>query len=258
VANRNWNRKQALEKEIKEIYVKFTLGTPVAATASLATTTPVVMTHALAGSAANTGTVTLQVAPAAANPTDTVLAVWTGTAAAIVLTITPNDGTNNTATPVPLTTAELAEYIDTGAVVGKTITTTDASSLAAKIASATGGGAANLADGGEGDGLVATWSGGTDGTANNSIAGVSAVNRNAVGDYSIVLDDAYSQLKSCKAILLSSSAADIHAQIKSETVSTSTSKTVRVLLLTGSTLADPAAGVVVLCKLELKNSSVTA
>jgi len=132
------------------------------ASGSLATTTPIVLTKTVAaqpGVAGNTKTVTLEVEAAAANPGDTVLAVVTGTAAATIITITPNDGTNNAATPVPLTTAELVEWINSGAVVGKTVTTTDVGGLR-DDQTATGGDATNLADAGEGDGLVCTFTGG--------------------------------------------------------------------------------------------------
>ncbi len=132
-----------------------------AATGVLDLTADVTLTSVAAGTGRNTNTFTLQVAAPAPNPTDTVLAAFTGTAAAIVCTITPNDGTNNAATPVDLTTAELAELISTGLVAGKTVTITDASSLR-NDQTASGGGATPLADGGEGDGVVATFSGGTD------------------------------------------------------------------------------------------------
>lgn len=137
----------------------------VAATATLNLTTDIVLTSVAAGTARNTNTLTLQVAAAAANPTDTVIAVFTGTAAAIVLTITPNDGTNNTATPVDLTTAEVVELINTGAVDGKNVTLTDASSYRA-LQTATGGDATPVADGGEGDAVVGTFSGGVAASAN--------------------------------------------------------------------------------------------
>ncbi len=136
----------------------------VAATALLDLTADITLTSVAAGAARNTTTLTLEVEAAAANPTDTILADFTGTAAAIVVTITPNDGTNNAATPVDLTTAELRELITTGAVVGKTVTITDAGSLRT-LQTATGGGATALADAGEGDGVVATFSGGVNVTA---------------------------------------------------------------------------------------------
>jgi uncharacterized spore protein YtfJ len=131
-----------------------------AATATLNLTADIVLTKAVVGSAQNGRTFTIQVLAAAANPTDTILAAFTGTAAAITCTITPNDGTNNAATPVDLTTAELRELITSGAVVGKTVTVTDASSLRA-LQTATGGGATALANGGEGDGVAATFADGT-------------------------------------------------------------------------------------------------
>lgn len=137
-------------------------GTEIAAVAATATwnlTTDIILTSAAAGADRNTDTVTLEVAAAAANPTNTILVDITGTASAIVVTVTPNDGTNNGATPVNLTTAELVELINTGAVAGKNVTLTDASSLRDDQA-ATGGDATALADAGEGDGAVATFSGG--------------------------------------------------------------------------------------------------
>lgn len=132
----------------------------VAATAVLNLTADITLTSVKKGAGRNTQTLTTQVLAAAANPTDTVLVAFTGTEEAIVVTVTPNDGTNNGATPVDLTTAELVELINTGAVVGKTITLTDASSLRA-LQTATGGGATDLADGGEGDGVVGTFSAGS-------------------------------------------------------------------------------------------------
>lgn len=131
----------------------------VAATAVLDLTADITLTSTTAGASRNTNTLTLQVLAAAANPTNTILVSFTGTAAAIVVTVTPNNGTNNAATAVNLTTAQLRELITTGAVVGKTVTITDASSLRTKQ-TATGGGATNLADGGEGDGVVATFASG--------------------------------------------------------------------------------------------------
>lgn len=131
----------------------------VAATGVLDLTNDITLTSVATGTARNTNTFTTQVLPAAANPGATVLALFNGTAAAIVCTITPNDGTNNGAVPVDLTTAQLRELITTGAVVGKTVTITDASSFRI-LQTATGGGSTPLADGGEGDGVVATFSGG--------------------------------------------------------------------------------------------------
>lgn len=136
---------------------------PGAATGTWSTTSAITLTDRAKGTARNTETITLQVAAAAANPTDTILAVTSGTSAARVLTITPNDGTNNGATPVDLTTAELVQLINEGLVTGKNVTVTD-TAFYLRDQSASGGDATNLANGGEGDGLVATFSGGTAGT----------------------------------------------------------------------------------------------
>ncbi len=141
----------------------------VAAVGTLDLTADIVLTSVAAGAARNTDTFTLEVAAAAANPTNTILADFTGTADAIICTITPNDGTNNGATPVDLTTAELVELINTGAVVGKTVTITDASAFR-NDQTATGGGATVLVNAGEGDGVVATFADGADFVASVSTA----------------------------------------------------------------------------------------
>lgn len=146
----------------------FTVPATAAATASLAVTTPIVLTSVATGQTRNGTTFKTVVNAAAANPTDTVLVAFTGTASAIICTVTPNDGTNNGATPVNLTTAELKELINTGAVVGKTITLTDASSLRA-LQTATGGDATDLAHSGEGDNVTATFASGVTGGARGSL-----------------------------------------------------------------------------------------
>ena len=134
-----------------------------AATGTLDITADIILTSVAAGTGRNTDTLTIEVIAAAANPTDTILAVWSGTAAAIVCTITPNDGTNNGATAVDMTTAELREYITTGDIAAKTgqVTETDGSGFRV-LQTATGGDATNLIDSGEGDGVIAAFSGGTD------------------------------------------------------------------------------------------------
>ncbi len=137
------------------------------ATASLDLTADITLTSALMGTTRNTTTFTTQVLAAAANPSDTVLVAFTGTAGAITCTVTPNNGDNNAATPVDLTTAELTELINTGVVVGKTVTLTDGSTLRTKQ-TATGGGATAMADSGEGDGVVATFSAGANSNLNST------------------------------------------------------------------------------------------
>jgi hypothetical protein len=132
----------------------------VAATGTLNLTADIILTSVKKGSPRNTGTFTLQVLPPAANPTNTVLIAFTGSENAIVCTVTPNDGTNNGAVPVTVTTANLVQLINAGIITGKNPTITDASSLRA-LQTATGGDTTPLADGGEGDGIVATFSGGS-------------------------------------------------------------------------------------------------
>ncbi len=159
----------------------------VAATGALDLTADITLTSVATGAARNTNTFQTVVATAAANPTNTVLAAFTGTAAAIICTITPNDGTNNGAVAVNLTTAQLRELITTGAVVGKTVTITDASAFRI-LQTATGGGATNLAHGGEGDGVTATFASGANfalvSTGNDVKA---AVNADSPGAADLVL-----------------------------------------------------------------------
>lgn len=252
LASRTFQRRQALDKGVVDIYAAFTVGTPTAATAVLDLTADITLTSVSTLTSRNGSTFTIQVLPAAANPTDTVLAAFTGSASAIVVTITPNNGTNNTATPVNLTTAQLRELITTGAVAGKTVTITDVSSLRA-LQTATGGGATNLADGGEGDGVSATFSGGADNITNNSVLGIQSVERVAVGQWKITLQDAYWQLRNAKAILVSSSAVDVLFQCAAESVAAA--KTINIMATAAGSAVDLAAGKKVLVKLELKNSS---
>ena len=135
----------------------------VTATATLDLTTDIVLTASVTGAARNAETLTLEVIAAAANPTDKLLAAWSGTEAAMILTITPNDGTNNTATPVTFTTAELVEYLNTGDIAAKTGQVTESGTDAAAfraLQSAAGGDTTVLANGGEGDSKVATFANG--------------------------------------------------------------------------------------------------
>lgn len=119
----------------------------VAATSTLDLSTDIVLTSVALGAQRNTETFQLVVNAAAANTGDEVLVAFTGTAAAIVCTVTPNDGTNNAATPVDLSEDQLTELINTGAVAAftgggaGTLVLTDASSRRI-LQTATGGGAA--------------------------------------------------------------------------------------------------------------------
>lgn len=250
MADRTYNLKQSLEREIKELYYKGTL-TYVAATAVANLTNDITYTSVAAGPARNTNTVTIEVAAAAANPTNTILAVFTGTSAAVVITITPNDGTNNSATPVNLTTANLVELINTGSVTGKTVTVTDASSLRA-LQTATGGGAQNLANGGEGDSVAATFSAGSISVSKDSGYGFASITWSATGTFDVILEDVYYSLKSAKAIYLSATAADIRYNLKSQSI---TSKLMSLLSLTGATATNPPDGSSFLLKVDVKNST---
>jgi hypothetical protein len=162
------------------------------AAAVLSLTDDITLTSVAAGSGRNTNTFTIQVLAAADNPTDTVLVAFSGTAAAIVCTITPNDGTNNGAVPVDLTTGELVQLINTGAVVGKAITLTDADSRRV-LQTATGGGPTALADAGEGDGVAGTFSGGTTVTVGLTTAEIAQlINTGAVVGKNVTVTDASS------------------------------------------------------------------
>lgn len=252
MAARMFNAKAALEREIKDLYLKITAGAKTAATAEWETTEPIILTSVAVGDARNTQTVTLVVEAAAANPTDTILAVFTGTAAAITVTITPNDGTNNSATPVDLTTEELVELINDGSVVGKTVSVTDASSLRA-LQTATGGDTTALAAAGEGDGEVATFSGGA--VANPTIVsgvGVTSVTRDTAGAYTINLANKWPSLRYFRGVLLDSTARDYQFQLKTNSVTTGSVSFIARIGATATDLADDSS---VLIKLELKNSS---
>lgn len=250
MADRTYNLKQSLEKEVKELYYKGTL-TYVAATAVANLTNDITYTSVAKGPARNTNTITIQVLAAAANPTNTVLVAFTGTAAAIVITVTPNNGTNNSATAVNLTTANLVQLINTGLVTGKTVTITDASSLR-ELQTATGGGAQNLADAGEGDAVVATFSAGSISVSKDSGYGFASVTWSATGTFDVILEDVYYSLKSAKAIYLSSTAADIRYNLKSQSI---TSKLMSLLSLTGATATNPPDGSSFLLKVDVKNST---
>jgi len=152
-----------------------------AATATLATSAPITLTSAATGSARNGDTLTLQVLAADANTDDEIVVDVTGTADDITITVTPNDGTNNGLVPVDLTTEELVELINTGDVAAKNINLTDAGSLL-DDQTAEGGDATALADGGEGDGEVATFADGTDDSDANIAATQAAMGSDHMSD----------------------------------------------------------------------------
>lgn len=257
MANRTFNDMQALERQVKKLNFEAAYIATVAAFGSLATTTPIVVTAATSGIAANGATITIAVNAAAANPTDTVLAVVTGTSAAILITITPNDGTNNGATPVPLTTAELRELIATGTVGAKTVTLTDAGSLLDEI-TATGGGADNLAAAGEGDGEVATLAGGVDaGFTLTRGYGISSISQTATGEYKIELEDKFFFFLYINLIVVGSTARDFDFQVKEYDVNpTSGTPYITIYTLTGATPTQLNDSDIIHGEITLKNTSV--
>jgi hypothetical protein len=221
MANRTFSDMQALEKEVKTLFGKATYTAGVASVGTLDLTNDIVLTKVEL--APNTGTFKVVVNAAAANPTDTVLAVFTGTSAAIICTITPNDGTNNSATPVPLKTAELRELITTGLVSGKTVTLTDTGALRA-LQTATGGGAAALTNGGEGHNVTATFAGGSSASfaLSRSYLGITSVTQVADSTYRITLNDKYASFLGIDVTPLFATEVSHRFQLKSEAVASGT------------------------------------
>ena len=250
---KGFNLKQSAEREIKELYCNGIFART-AASATLDLTADIVLTSVAKGPARNTTTFTLQVVAPAANPTNTVLVAFTGTASAIVCTVTPNDGTNNSATPVTVTTANLVQLINTGLITGKTPTITDGSSLRA-LQTATGGSTTVLADAGEGDGVVATFASGDVSVTWTSKVGISSMVRSATGDFRLTLEDKYYNLKSVKGIVLKSTGEDIRFQIKANSVLAS--NVIDLFTLTGSSATDPSEDLPFYLKLEVKNSTLS-
>lgn len=106
-----------------------------------------------------TDTITIQVLDATTNLADTILLDITGNNSSIILTVTPNNGTNNNSTPVNLTTEQLAMAITggvTNAYDGINVTITDSNNLLYNI-TASDGDTTNLINNGEGDGVSTTF-----------------------------------------------------------------------------------------------------
>lgn len=257
MANRTFNDVQALEKMMKFLFFLIAYIAEVVASGALDLTTDITVSGvAGTGTSLNGTTVTIVVEDAAANPTDTVLAVVTGTIAAITITITPNDGTNNSATPVPVTTAQLRELIATGDIAALSVTLTDASSLLDYL-TATGGGAEELAAGGEGDEVVATLTGGVDQdfTLTNAY-GISDVTQVTTGEYKVTLEDKYVALRFFNALMVGTTNRDFVIQIKDYDVNPSSGSpyiTFRTLVAgTATQLND---GDQIMGQIALKNTS---
>lgn len=252
-APRIFNIKQALEREVKELYVRGSFEPSEAATAvTSGLNAEITYTSVASGLGRNDATITIEVEAAAANPTNTVLAVFTGTSAAVTITITPNDGTNNSATAVGLTTAELVELINEGSVTGKSVTVTDASSLR-ELQTASGGDNTALADSGEGDGVEAAFAGGDLGTVCSSKYGVASISRVDAGEFELTLEDVYYDFKAFKGLILKSSGVDLRFQIKSVDLA---SKKIVFFLLSGSTATDPDEGLEFFIRMDLKNTTL--
>lgn len=263
MANRNFKRKQALESEVKDLYVRSVNTAGVAATATLATTSVITLTQVQASFAkvANNGyTFKTVVNAAAANPTNTILFAFTGTAAAIVCTITPNDGTNNAATPVVVTEQNLVDLINTGLISGKNPTITDASSLRVLNTATVSSGTHSLLHSGNGDNVTATMSGGVSqsmSAPNPSHVGIDSVSEVGVGTYRIALRNHYAGgLKAIDAILIASSAAAIKFQVKEDGSADSSKKYVDIYALVTGTPTNLSSSQEIMVALQLKNTLV--
>ena len=183
IVNKSFNLdtiKFKIQDSIFKLDTKVNLNTfnaPITATATLDLTNDIQLTSFINNESENGNILTLNINAAAANPTDTILIDVTGTAAAIVITVTPNDGTNNSAVPVNLTSFELVKYINTGtvasyssggALITKNITSTDINALR-NNQTAINGDDTDLVNGGEGDGIVATFAGAVAGVGKSFI-----------------------------------------------------------------------------------------
>lgn len=128
-------------------------GSDINPTGTLDLTTPIILT-ATDGVLRNGDTVYLNVNAGADHGGGDAYVTITGDENSIIITVEPD---TNIGTPVPVTTSLLTTIITTGAGAGVTIT--DTSNLLDNL-TATGGDATNLTNGGEGDGVTATFSGG--------------------------------------------------------------------------------------------------
>ena len=258
MANRNFDYMQSLERQIKKLNFEAAYVAAATASGTLDLTADITITSATTLSDTPNGTtITLTVNAAADNPTDTVLAEVTGSATAIAIAITPNDGTNNGATPVNVTTAQLRELIATGDIAALTVTLTDASSLLDEI-SATGGDATALAAGGEGDGEVATLSGGVtqDFTMTRKF-GIYDITQESTGEYKIELEDKYVKFNYANFMVVGSTARDFTFQVKEYDINPTTGRAyITIYVLTAGTETQLNDGDIILGEITLKNTTV--
>lgn len=89
-----------------------------------------------------------------------------------------------------------------------------------------------------------------------SSIGIDSIVRNSAGDYTITLQDSYMSLKFFEVIQLSTTPQDLSFQIKVASVNSLPKGSVEFLCLTGATPTDPANGMKLFIKFELKNTSV--
>lgn len=119
-----------------------TMGSLTAATATIQTTAPIILTSTLMGIARNGNTFKTRVNPPDANPQGNVIVDFAGSNDQIICTVTPDNNTN-------LTTQELVELINSGSVQGKSTLITGQLNFRT-FQTATGGNSAVMQDGGLG------------------------------------------------------------------------------------------------------------
>jgi hypothetical protein len=100
----------------------------------------------------------------------------------------------------------------------------------------------------------ATYVSGSTSWVLNEGPGVTGITVDGAGDYNLILQDKYSALLFAKFSIQKASAADLVAQIKSETVATT--KIIEFKTLAVATATAPANGDVIYFELCLRNSSV--
>lgn len=143
--------------------------------------TPVTITSRLPGTAYNNYALTTLIQDPAANPSDSVIVYFEKNGeTACNLRVIPNDGTHNGGTPVDITSSQLVECINTGAIVGRNVTLQDPNNLRTRF-SATGGSITEIVEkNGEGDGNVFTLLGATDSTSLGVYYSVVDANNNVI------------------------------------------------------------------------------
>jgi hypothetical protein len=245
MGNQTYNLRRSWDRSIVDLFARMTYA-PTAAVGTLATATPIVLTKVALGSIKNTNTVALVVAAPTVQVATHVKIDVTGTAAATIITVTPNS-----VGPVNVTSAQLVEYINTGAIAAiPNLDATDVGALRALITAA-GGGAIALAHLGEGDGLTATMAGAIDFTYGEHL-GVASAFYTATGIIRLNLYEPWPLLKDVHMILEDSTARNFTFQIKAESVSAA-APYVDMYTLTNGVATNIAVGGILLVQLSMKN-----